>query len=297
MRMATPDPDLRVYVNGTLIPAREATVPVWDSGLNFADGVFEGVRVYARRVFKLHEHVARLYRSARAFQIDVGMAEAQFADAVLGWLAANRVRDDFHFRPIVTRGNRYPPRMDPRFVEGGATILFVGGSMASAGLEGMRVIVSSLRRTGADVLDPRIKSLNYGNNLLARLEARRRGVDDAIMLDREGFVAEASGANVFVVRDGQLLTPWPKACLEGITRRTLMELATAEGVPASERDITATEVVKADEVFLAGTGTEVAPVTEVEGIIIGSGQIGPVTRMLASRYAELVRSTGAPIHD
>jgi branched-chain amino acid aminotransferase len=295
--MTMPDADLQVYVNGTLVSAREAAVSVWDSGLNFADGVFEGVRVYAGRVFKLHEHVARLYQSARAFQIEVGMTEVQFADAILGWLAANRVRDNFHFRPIVTRGNRYPPRMDPRFVDGGATILFVGGAIASASLDGTRVVISSLRRTGADVLDPRIKSLNYGNNLLARLEARRRGVDDAIMLDREGFVAEASGANVFIVRGGQLLTPWPKACLEGITRRTLMELATAQGIFAVERDITATDVVNADEVFLAGTGTEVAPVTEVEGMIIGSGQIGSVTRMLASRYAELVRSTGTPIHD
>ncbi len=295
--MTMPDADLQVYVNGTLISAREAAVSVWDSGLNFADGVFEGVRVYAGRVFKLHEHVARLYQSARAFQIEVGMTEVQFADAILGWLDANRVRDNFHFRPIVTRGNRYPPRMDPRFVDGGATILFVGGAIASASLDGTRVVISSLRRTGADVLDPRIKSLNYGNNLLARLEARRRGVDDAIMLDREGFVAEASGANVFIVRGGQLLTPWPKACLEGITRRTLMELATAQGIFAVERDITATDVVNADEVFLAGTGTEVAPVTEVEGMIIGSGQIGSVTRMLASRYAELVRSTGTPIHD
>jgi branched-chain amino acid aminotransferase len=294
--MAMPDADLRVYVNGTLMPAREAVVPVWDSGLNFADGVFEGVRVYAGRVCKLHEHIARLYRSARAFQIEVGMTEAQFADAVLGWLDANRVRDDFHFRPIVTRGNRYPPRMDPRFVEGGATILFVGGGMASSSLDGTRAVISSLRRTGADVLDPRIKSLNYGNNLLARLEARRRGVDDAIMLDREGFVAEASGANVFIVRDGHLVTPWPKACLEGITRRTLMELAAAEGIPASERDITATDVVNADEVFLAGTGAEVTPVTEVEGMAIGAGRVGSVTRMLASRYAELVRSTGTPIH-
>lgn len=295
--MTMPDADLQVYVNGTLISAREAAVSVWDSGLNFADGVFEGVRVYAGRVFKLHEHVARLYQSARAFQIEVGMTEVQFADAILGWLDANRVRDNFHFRPIVTRGNRYPPRMDPRFVDGGATILFVGGAIASASLDGTRVVISSLRRTGADVLDPRIKSLNYGNNLLARLEARRRGVDDAIMLDREGFVAEASGANVFIVRGGQLLTPWPKACLEGITRRTLMELATAQGIFAVERDITATDVVNADEVFLAGTGTEVAPVTEMEGMIIGSGQIGSVTRMLASRYAELVRSTGTPIHD
>jgi branched-chain amino acid aminotransferase len=295
--MAKPDGELLVSVNGKLVPAREAVVPVWDSGLNFADGVFEGVRVYAGRVFKLHEHVKRLYESARAFQIDVGITQSKFAESILDWLRANKIRDAFHFRPIVTRGNRFPPRMDPRYVDGSATILLVGGPITPASLDGTRVVISSLRRTGADVLDPRIKSLNYGNNLLARLEARRRGVDDAVMLDREGFVAEASGANIFIVRGGQLLTPWPKACLEGITRRTLMELATAQGILAAERDITATDVVNADEVFLAGTGTEVAPVTEVEGVIIGSGQIGSLTRMLASRYAEVVRSTGTPIYD
>lgn len=293
--MAAPGNELLVYVNGTLMPARDAVVSVWDSGLNFADGVFEGVRVYAGRVFKLHEHVKRLYESARAFQIDIGIAEPQFAETILDWLQANRIRDDFHFRPIVTRGNRFPPRMDPRFVDGGATILFVGGPIAAASLDGMRLAISSLRRTGADVLDPRIKSLNYGNNLLARLEARRRGADDAVMLDREGFVAEASGANIFIVRDGQLQTPWPKACLEGITRRTLMELAAADGVSVVERDLTATDIVNADEVFLAGTGTEVAPVTEVEGATIGAGRAGPVSRMLASRYAGLVRSAGTLI--
>ena len=293
--MTAPDAELRVYVNGRLLPAREATVSVWDSGLNFADGVFEGVRVYDGRVFRLEEHVARLYQSARAFEIEIGMTPARFAEEILGWLAANRVRDDFHFRPIVTRGRRYPPRMDPRFVEGGATILFVGGPIAPANLAGLRLVVSSVRRTGADALDPRIKSLNYGNNLLARLDARRRGADDAVMLDREGFVAESSGANLFVVRSGQLLTPWPKACLEGITRRTVMDLAASRGIPAAERDLTATDVMNADEVFLAGTGTEVTPVIRVDHAQIGDGRAGPVTRALAERYGDLVRSTGTPI--
>jgi branched-chain amino acid aminotransferase len=287
--------DLLIYVNGTLMPSREAAVPVWDSGFNFADGVFEGVRVYAGRVFKLDEHVRRLYESARAFQIDVGMTREQFAGAVLEWLRANRIRDDFHFRPIVTRGNRFPPRMDPRFVEGPATIVFVGGAIRPAGLDGIRLAVSSVRRPGADMLDPRIKSLNYGNNLLARLDARRRGADDAVLLDREGFVAESSGANIFVVRDGELLTPWPKACLEGITRRTLLQLAGDHGIPAGQRDLSVGDLLCADEVFLAGTGTEVTPVTEVDGRTIGDGRAGPVTRRLASWYADAVRSGGTPV--
>jgi branched-chain amino acid aminotransferase len=277
------------------MPSREAAVPVWDSGFNFADGVFEGVRVYAGRVFKLDEHVRRLYESARAFQIDVGMTREQFAGAVLEWLRANRIRDDFHFRPIVTRGNRFPPRMDPRFVEGPATIVFVGGAIRPAGLDGIRLAVSSVRRPGADMLDPRIKSLNYGNNLLARLDARRRGADDAVLLDREGFVAESSGANIFAVRDGELLTPWPKACLEGITRRTLLQLAGDHGIPAGQRDLSVGDLLCADEVFLAGTGTEVTPVTEVDGRTIGDGRAGPVTRRLASWYADAVRSGGTPV--
>jgi branched-chain amino acid aminotransferase len=294
--MRTAEQPLLVYVNGRLVPEEEAVVSVFDSGLNFGDGVFEGLRVYAGRVFRLEQHVDRLFESANAFDIDIGMTRREFAQEIVDWLRANELEDSFHFRPIVTRGTRFPPRSDPKFVSGGPTIFFVGGPIDPAPLTGVRVIVSSLRRTAPDALDPRIKSLSFANNLLPRLEARRRGADDAVLLDAAGFVAEGSTANVFVVTGGELVTPWPRACLAGITRRAVIGLATEQGAgPVVERDITPTELINAQEVFFTGTGAEITPVVEVNGRPIGSGAAGPVTLELSERYAALVRSEGTPI--
>ncbi len=284
-----------VYIGGEIVPRTDAKISVFDSGLNFADGVFEGIRVYNGRVFALERHIRRLFDSARAFQIDIGLSPAQLQAEILRWLRHNNVHDGFHFRPIVTRGERFPPRLDPRFCTGGARIIFVGGPIAPASLAGQRVVFSSHRRIAPDALDNRIKSLNYGNNLLARLEAIRRGADDAIMLDGGGFVAEASAANLFIVRDGKVATPWAKACLDGITRATVLDLAAQSRLAATERDLTPTEVLNADEVFLTGTGSEIVPVVAVEGQPIGDGAIGPITRTLVSAYAALVRREGTPI--
>jgi branched-chain amino acid aminotransferase len=284
-----------VYIDGEIVLPDEARISVFDSGLNFADGVFEGIRVYAGRVFRLDRHLKRLFHSARAFEIDIGMTSQVLEGEILRWLRHNDLRDDFHFRPIVTRGDRSPPRLDPRFCRGRSRIIFVGGPIGPAPMTGQKLVFSSYRRVAPDALDSRIKSLNYGNNLMARLEAIRRGADDAVMLDPQGFVAEASAANLFIVRDGRLVTPWPKACLEGITRGAALELATTAGIQTQERDITPTEVLNADEVFLTGTGSEIVPVVAVEGQEIGDGRAGPVTRDLAERYSQLVRSEGAPI--
>ena len=290
-------PDLLVYINGRLVPRQEAVISVFDSGLNFADGVFEGVRVYGGCVFHLDQHVKRLFESATAFDIEIPMAPAELKAAIVGWLRANGVRDDFHLRPIVTRGERFPPRLDPKFCSGDANVIFVGGPISPANMSGIRVVVSAVRQVGSDAIDAQIKSLNYGNNLLARLEARRRGVDDALMLDAAGYLAEASAANLFLVKDGELLTPWPKACLAGITRRTVMDLARRRGLGVVERDLTTTEVINADEVFLTGTGTELTPVVEVDGRRIGAGEAGPVTSDLYEAYHALVHSEGTPIEE
>jgi branched-chain amino acid aminotransferase len=287
--------DLLAYVNGEHVPAAEARVSVFDSGLNFADGVFEGLRVYNGRVFRLEDHLRRLFESARAFYIDVGLTKEELGREILAWLRANRVHEDFHFRPIVTRGDRFPPRLDPRNAPSRARVIFLGAPIKAASREGQRVVISGYRRVAADALDPRIKSLNYGNNLLGRLEAFRRGVDDAVMLDAAGFLAEASAANIFLMRRGRLLTPLPKACLEGITRAAVLEIAAREGIACEERDLTTTELLTADEVFLCGTGTELTPVVEVEGSAVGSGGIGVVTERLLSLYSEIVRSEGTPI--
>jgi branched-chain amino acid aminotransferase len=287
--------NLKIYINGRMVPSEEATISVFDSGLNFADGVFEGVRVYAGTVFRLDQHIKRLYESANSFEIKIGMSPAEFTAVVLDWLRVNQVKDNFHLRPIVTRGNRFPPRLDPRFCSGAPNVILLGGPISPADMRGQRLVVSSVRQINSDALDPKIKSLNYGNNLLARLEAVRRGVDDALMLDSDGFLAEASAANLFIVKDGQVVTPWAKACLEGITRRTVMKLATAQGHKVVERDITVTEVLNADEVFLTGTGTELTPVVEVDGRRVGAGTAGRVTQTLYSAYVEMARSEGTPI--
>jgi branched-chain amino acid aminotransferase len=287
--------NLKIYINGRMVPIEEATISVFDSGLNFADGVFEGVRVYGGKVFRLERHIKRLYESANAFEINIGMSPAEFTAVVLDWLRANGVRDNFHLRPIVTRGNRFPPRLDPRFCSSAPNVILLGGPISPASMQGQRVVVSSVRQINSDAIDPKIKSLNYGNNLLARLEAIRRGVDDALMLDGEGFLAEASAANLFIVKDGRVVTPWAKACLEGITRHTVMELAAAQGHRVLERDITVTEVLNADEVFLCGTGTELTPVVEVDGRRINDGKPGAVTQTLYSAYVEMAQSEGTPI--
>lgn len=288
---------LLVYINGRLVPRQEAVISVFDSGLNFADGVFEGVRVYGGCVLHLDQHVKRLFESATAFEIEIPMSPSELKAAILGWLRANGVRDDFHLRTIVTRGERFPPRLDPKFCSGGANVIFVGGPISAANMSGIRVVVSAVRQINSDAIDAQIKSLNYGNNLLARLEARRRSVDDALMLDAAGYLAEASAANLFLVKDGEVLTPWPKACLAGITRRTVMDLARGRGLAVVERDLTTTEVLNADEVFLTGTGTELNPVVEVDGRRIGAGKAGPVTSDLYEAYHTLVHSEGTPIEE
>jgi branched-chain amino acid aminotransferase len=287
--------DFLVYVNGELVPQQNAVISVFDSGLNFADGVFEGIRVYGGRVLHLEHHIKRLYESANAFEISIGMTPTAFTDAILGWLRANGISDGFHFRPIVTRGNRMPPRLDPRFCNSSANIMFVGGPIAPANMNGQHVVISSVRQINSDAIDAHIKSLNYGNNLLARLEAVRRGVDDALMLDSQGFLAEASAANAFLVKDGELLTPFTKACLDGITRRSVIEMARRRKISVIERDLSVTEIINADEVFLTGTGTELVPVIEVEGRRIGSGAAGEITTALYADYMTMVATDGLPV--
>lgn len=282
------------YVNGDLVPEEEATVSVFNAGLNFADGVFEGIRVYGGKVFKLDEHIDRLYASAATFEIDVGLAKNEFKAEILRWLSANDVDSDFHFRPIVTRADRFPPRMDPRFSNGPAVIVIIGGPVSPAG-KGMKVVTSPIRRPAPSALPAHVKSLSYGPALLARLDAVRRGADESILLDELGLVAEASVANVFAVAAGALLTPKPRACLDGITRRAVIGLARDAGYTAVEVGLTPEALAEADEVFLTGTSAEVTPVLELDGRRVSGGEPGPVTRELSVAYRRLTEALGDPI--
>jgi branched-chain amino acid aminotransferase len=284
---------LLAYIDGDLVDEEQACVSVFDAGLNFADGVFEGIRVYHGKVFRLDEHLDRLFASSETFELDVGLTKQELGDEILRWLAANRVTSDFHFRPIVTRGRRFPPRLDPRFSSGDATVIIVGAPVSAAG-PGLRVLTSPVRRPAPSVLPAHVKSLSYGPALLARLDAIRRGADEAIMLDELGLVAEATVANVFALADGALLTPEPRACLNGITRRAVMQLAREAGLQVLEVGLTPTALAEAQELFLTGTGAEISPVLELDGRRLGDG-VGPVTRQLQDAYAELTRSEGTPI--
>ncbi len=282
------------YVNGELLPEEQATISVFNAGFNFADGVFEGIRVYEGRVFKLDEHIDRLFASAEAFEIDVGLDQDELRSEILRWLTANGVERDFHFRPIVTRADRFPPRMDPRFSEGDAQLVIVGGPVPPAG-KGSKVVMSPVRRPAPSVLPAHVKSLSYGPALLARLDAIRRGADEAILLDELGLVAEASVANVFAYSGGALLTPRPRACLDGITRRAVMQLARDSGYTVLEVGMTPEELTDADELFLTGTSAEITPILELDGSPVSGGEAGPVTRELAEAYSKLARGAGTPI--
>lgn len=289
--------ELLIYINGELVPESQATISVFDSGFNFGDGVFEGMRVYDGKVFALDEHLQRLYDSAKAIMIEIPLSQDEMRGEILRWLRANQVRDNFHFRPIVTRGIRKPPRTHPKFVQGNPTIVFVGGEIEPSETSGLRLITATTRRIPPEAQDSKIKSGSFLNNILAKLEAIRQGADDALMYDTLGFLTEASAANVFLVRRGELLTPFPKSCLEGITRRAVMRLATEAGYTVRERDITPVDVYAADEIFLSGTAAEVTPVIEVDGRRIGTGRPGPVAREIAERFAALVRAEGDPIYE
>jgi branched-chain amino acid aminotransferase len=285
---------LLAYVNGVLVPEDEATISVFNAGFNFADGVFEGIRVYGGRVFRLDQHLDRLAASAAAFELDLGMSVGALRGEVLRWLAANGVDSDFHFRPIVTRADRHPPRMDPRFSSGDPTVVIVGGAVSQPPA-GVAAVLSSVRRPAPSVLPAHVKSLSYGPALLARLDAIRRGADEAIMLDELGLVAEASVANLFAVARGVLLTPVPRACLDGITRRAIIDLSRERGYRALEVELTPEALASADEIFLTGTSAEVTPVLTLDGRPVADGEAGPITRELAAAYRDLVYSEGTAI--
>lgn len=291
---------MKVYVNGQLVEKEKAVVSVFDHGLLYGDGVFEGIRAYHGRVFKLHEHINRLFNSARAILLDIPLNKSDLEAAVVSTLKANRLRDAY-IRLIVTRGVG-DLGLDPRNCEK-PTIIIVTDKIALYPREyydkGLSVITSSIKRNIPDALNPSIKSLNYLNNVLAKAEAARFNAPEAIMLNREGYVAECTGDNIFVVKENTLLTPptWAGA-LEGITRNIVMDIARNKlKLLVKEEIFTPYHVYVGDEVFLTGTAAEVVPVTEVDGRAIGEGKPGKMTLKLMKEFRELTHVTGVPIYE
>lgn len=285
--MTTP----KVYINGKLYDKPDAKVSVYDHGFLYGDGVFEGIRVYHGQVFRLREHVERLYESARHIKLEIPMSREQMAEAVQSTVQANRKQDGY-IRLVVSRGAGYLG-LDPRKTTDPQVIIIVDDiSMYPPELyeNGMDIVTVSTIRNHPNALNPRIKSLNYLNNILAKIEAVQAGVFEALMLNHKGEVAECSGDNIFIVKRGLLKTPSLDAgILEGVTRNAVIELARAANVPVQETALTRHDVYAADECFLTGTAAEVIAVVKVDGRPIGAGKPGPITRQLRECFQQLVR--------
>jgi branched-chain amino acid aminotransferase len=282
-------------VNGTLRPAAAAAVSVFDHGLLYGDGVFEGIRAYNGRVFKLERHIERLFDSARAIRLEIPHRQADVCDIVVDTCRHNAIHDGY-IRLVVTRGRGdlgIDPRTCPRpelFVIARPQLTVYAEAAA-----GIRMVTSTFRRNAIDATSPSIKSLNYLNNVLARIDANDRGADEALMLDAQGYVAEATVDNFFIVTEHELIAPPTATNLKGVTRETLLALALSLGIRTLERPFTLFDVWTAREAFICGTAAEVVPVLSVDGRTIGDGGVGPVTSRIVAAYFQLVRSQGRPI--
>ena len=285
--------DLTVNVNGRLLHRDEAGVSPFDSVVQGGDAVWEGLRLYDGRVFKLEEHLARLRSSALA----LAFAEIPSDDKIIGeirkTLAANRMRDGVHIRLTLTRGVKYTSGMDPRLNQSGPTLIVLAEHKAPVyDRAGLRLVTSSLRRFDPDALDPKIHHANLLQSILAKIEANGAGADDALMLDRRGFVAETNATNFFIVTGGVVMTSHAVACPEGITRATVLELCAENGIPLRVKDLSLTEAYRADEAFCSGTMGELASVTKIDGRTIGDGQPGPMTARLSELFQALTARAG-----
>lgn len=288
---------MKVFIDGKYYGEREAKISVFDHGLLYGDGIFEGIRAYNGRVFKLKEHIDRLFCSAKALLLDIPMAHAQITRAVVETCRQNRVRDGY-IRLLVTRGVG-TLGLNPRRCKK-PSVIIIAGTIQLYPPElyenGMEIVTVPTTRNLHSAVNPAIKSLNYLNNILAKIEANIAGVEEAIMLNAEGYVAECTGDNLFIVHGGQLLTPPLSAgALYGITRATVMDLAREAGIPVNETNLTRYDIFNADECFLTGTGAEIVPVVKVDGRVIGAGKPGKLSRMLEEKYRALTRVSGEPI--
>lgn len=282
---------MKVYLNGTILDAADAAISVLDHGLLYGDGVFEGIRIYGGKVFKLREHVERLFASAKAIMLTIPISIADMEKAILDTVAASGLADGY-IRPIVTRGTGCLG-IDPVSCEKPSIIIIVGTIQLypeECYRKGIEIVSLPTRRVPSECLDPRIKSLNYLNNVLAKIEARQAGCKEGVMLNTAGQVAECTADNIFIVKHGALLTPAPQCgALDGITMRTVCELAESLSVRVTTAVLSRYDLYTADECFLTGTGAELIPVTKIDGRTIGSGEPGPVTQRLIKAFHDYVK--------
>jgi branched-chain amino acid aminotransferase len=287
--------ELLVYVDGKFVPQSEAKISVFDHGLLYGDGVFEGIRAYNGRIFKLDQHVNRLFHSAKAIDLKISQSKEEMGSIILETCRKNDLHDGY-IRPVVTRGPG-DLGLDPRKCKRGPSVIVIAqpGIALFKGDKGLRMTTSSYRRVPPQSLSPSIKSLNYLNNIMAKVEANQYGADEALLLDIHGYVSEASAENFFIVKNHTVTTPWSSTNLPGVTRETVLELAPQLGLKPEERLFALYDVWSADEAFLTGTAAEIGPVVELDGRQIGDGRPGPVTRAIMKAFRDLVMSTGTPI--
>lgn len=285
--------DLKININGRLLHRDEAGISPFDSAVQGGDAVWEGLRVYDGRIFKLNEHLDRLRSSALALAFADIPSHERITEQIRRTLEANAMRDGVHIRLTLTRGVKITSGMDPRLNQGGPTLIVLAEHKPPVyDKGGITLITSSIRRPAPDVLDPKIHHCNLIPSILAKIEANIAGADDALMLDGRGFVAETNATHVFIVERGVVLTSRLVACPEGITRETVLDLCATHEVPHREVDLSLTEVYRANEVFCTGTMGELAPVVKVDGRPIGDGRPGPLTRRLSDLYREKTSSEG-----
>ena len=291
--------ELLVYIDGEYYPKSQAKISVYDHGLLYGDGVFEGIRVYKGVVFKLGEHIDRLYRSAHAIMLDIPLTKEEMIRAVIETLKRNNLRDAY-IRLLVTRGVGdlgLDPRKCPK-----PTVIIIADTIklhkTEAKEKGVTAAITWVRRDSVDATSHEIKSLNYLNSILAKIEANNMGVDEAICLDHRGFICEGAAENLFIVKEGKIITPpTVTGALPGITRNRIIRLARDLGYEVYERDITPTELLTADEVFFTGTAAEIVPVVEINKRKIGDGTPGPITKHLMKEFEKIVSDPreGVPI--
>lgn len=290
---------MKIYIDGKFFDEKTAKVSVFDHGLLYGDGVFEGIRAYNGRVFKLAEHIDRLFYSAHALLLNIPLSRQKMIEAVVETCRRNKLRDGY-IRLIVTRGIG-SLGLNPNSCKRPSVIIIAGKIQLYPEeyySHGLQIITVPTVRNLHSALNPAIKSLNYLNNILAKIEAINGGCEEAIMLNAQGFVAECTGDNLFVVKGNHLSTPPLSAgALYGITRGVVMDLAQQNGLTVSEPDLTRYDLFNADECFLTGTGAEIIAVVKIDGRVIGKGRPGPITARLIKRYHELTKSTGEPIFE
>jgi branched-chain amino acid aminotransferase len=287
--------DIVVNINGQLVHRDQARISPFDSAVQAGDAVWEGLRLYQGRIFKLTEHLDRLRSSAQALAFADIPSHQAITNELHRTLIANHMHDGVHIRLTLTRGVKYTSGMDPRLNTSGPTLIILAEFKEPVyDARGITLITSSTRRFPPDCLDPKIHHCNLLQSILAKIQANVAGADDALMLDMRGFVAETNATNVFVVWRGKVFTSFESACPEGITRGTVIELCRANEIPCREKDLSLTELYRADEVFCTGTMGELAPVIRLDGREIGAGRAGPVTERLRQLFRDLTAMEGEP---